>query len=105
MENLWSSSFSFGATSGLWKAPTGRGAGEVESTAQKSVGEPQKQGSVSFRVETVVANWRCPVNCLGAGRPDALYRTHRPRSRTKTANFARNLSSQFLMWSKRAKAD
>ncbi len=42
------------------QAPPGRGAGEVESTAQKSTAPDPKQGSVSFRVETVVGNVEVP---------------------------------------------
>jgi glucose/arabinose dehydrogenase len=48
------------------KAPTGRGAGEIESTAQKSAGEQQQQGSVSFRVETVIANLEVPWSIVWA---------------------------------------
>lgn len=43
------------------QAPPGRGAGEVESTAQKSAsGQSSPPGSVSFRVETVVGNLEVP---------------------------------------------
>jgi glucose/arabinose dehydrogenase len=48
------------------QAPTGRGAGEVESTAQKPAGEQQKQGSVSFRVETVIPNLEVPWSIVWA---------------------------------------
>lgn len=43
------------------QAPTGRGAGELESTAQKPAsGQSQSKGSVSFRVETVIGNLEVP---------------------------------------------
>ena len=49
----------------------GRGAGEVESTAQKPLqgqeqGPTQQQGSVSFRVETVVGNLEVPWSIVWA---------------------------------------
>ncbi len=49
--------------------PPGRGAGEVESTAQKAEqgqGQAQQQGSVSFRVETVVGNLEVPWSIVWA---------------------------------------
>ncbi len=49
--------------------PPGRGAGEVETTAPKAVqgqGPTQQQGSVNFRVETIVGNLEVPWSIVWA---------------------------------------
>jgi len=47
--------------------PPGRGAGEVETTAQQPAqGQTTQQGSVSFRVETVVGNLAVPWSIVWA---------------------------------------
>lgn len=57
--------------------PPGRGSGEIETTAQKSADQQTQQGSVSFRVETVVANLEVPWSIVWA--PDGrMFFTERP---------------------------
>lgn len=56
--------------------PPGRGSGEVETIAQKNAGQQQER-SVSFRVETVVANLEVPWSTVWA--PDGrMFFTERP---------------------------
>lgn len=62
--------------------PPGRGAGEVESTAQQTASQKtQEQGSVSFRVETVIGNLEVPWSIVWApdGRMFFTERTGRVR--------------------------
>ncbi|MBC8028910.1 MAG: PQQ-dependent sugar dehydrogenase [Pyrinomonadaceae bacterium] len=58
--------------------PPGRGAGEVESTAAKSVqGQTQQQPSVSFSVQTVIGGLEVPWSIVWA--PDGrMFLTERP---------------------------
>lgn len=63
--------------SGCGHPPPGRGAGEVESTAQRSDQSQMQAATVSFRVETVVTNLEVPWSIVWA--PDGrMFFTERP---------------------------
>jgi glucose/arabinose dehydrogenase len=83
---------------GCGHPPSGRGSGEIETTAQKATDQQSEQRSVSFHVETVIDHLEVPWSIVWAPDGRMFFTERRGGGRSiKTASSDPNRSSPYLM--------